>query len=349
MKFVYSLGLGALAISAFAQADRPVPAKAKAAPAAPKRAAGAKTTTGASKTKAAAHAKSTTASTNPDAKAILTVGGEKITAEQFEAFVDALPDQYKQQARGPMKRQVAQDLVRVRLLAAEARKRGLDQDKTTQNRIAFTIDNMLAGAVYKELLDKTPISDADMHKYYDEHKSEWEQSQARHILVRFKGSPAPLRPGQAELSDEEALAKTQDLRKKIVAGEDFAAIAKAESDDTGSGANGGELGSFKRGAMVPAFDQAAFSLPVGQISEPIKTQFGYHIIKVDKREVKTFEEAKPEIENRVRPEAARKALETMLTNANVVYDDAYFGPDPGKQPAAAPEKPPIQTQPDNKK
>jgi parvulin-like peptidyl-prolyl isomerase len=248
-----------------------------------------------------------------------------------------------------MKRQVAQDLVRVRLLAAEARRRGLDKDKVTQDRIAFTVDNMLAGAVYKELLDKTPIDDAAVRKYYDENQKEWEKSQARHILIRFKGSPAPLRPGQTELSDEEALAKTQELRKKILAGEDFAALAKAESDDTGSGANGGELGSFKRGAMVPAFEQAAFTQPVGQVGEPVKTQFGYHIIKVDKRETTTFEEAKPEIENKLRPENARKSLEAMLSNANIVYDEAYFGPDPAKQASTAPVKPAIQTQPDNKK
>jgi hypothetical protein len=349
MKSVFSFGVLVLAASVFAQADRPASAKAKTAPATAKSAAPAKRTPAAAKTKPATPAKRAATSSNANVKPILTVGDEKISAEEFEAFVEALPDQYKQQARGPMKRQVAQDLVRVRLLAAEARRRGLDKDKTTQNRIAFTIDNMLAGAVYKELLDKSPIDDAAMRKYYEEHKNEWEQSQARHILVRFKGSPAPVRPGQNELSDEEALAKTQELRKKILAGEDFAAIAKAESDDTGSGANGGELGSFKRGAMVPAFDQAAFSLPVGQVSEPIKTQFGYHIIKVDKRDTTTFDDAKSEIENKLRPEMARKSLEDMLTTANIVYDDAYFGPEQPKEPVEAPAKPPIQTQPDNKK
>jgi peptidyl-prolyl cis-trans isomerase C len=348
MKIASSFALLALGVSAFAQANQPAPAKTRTpagakAPAGGARPAAAKTKPAKAKAKTAA-APSAAA---PDGKAVLTVGAEKITADQFEAFVDALPEQYRAQARGPMKRQVAQDLVRVKLLAAEARRRGLDQNKETQGRIAFAVDNLLAGAVYKELLDKSTVDDAAMRKHYDANKNDWEQSQARHILVRFKGSPAPLRPGQKELSDEEALAKTQELRKKIIAGEDFGGVAKAESDDTGSGANGGELGTFKRGAMVPAFDQVAFSLPVGQISEPVKTQFGYHIIKVEKRDTKTFEEAKPEIENKLRPEIARSALENMLTNANVVYDDAYFGPEESKSPA--PGKPPIQTQPDNKK
>jgi parvulin-like peptidyl-prolyl isomerase len=78
------------------------------------------------------------------------------------------------------------------------------------------------------------------------------------------------------------------------------------------------------------------------VSEPIKTQFGYHIIQVEKRSAKTFEEARTEIENRMRPEMARTALETMLTNANVIYDDSYFGPKE-QPPAPAPIKtPPVK-------
>jgi len=290
-----------------------------------------------------------TAPAGAEAKPVLTIGDEKITAAEFEAFVEALPEQYRAQARGPMKRQVAQDLVRVKLLAAEARRRGLDKDKTTQNRIAFAIENLLAGAVYSELLTKATLDEAALRKHYDENKAQWELAEARHILVRFKGSPAPLRAGQKELSDEEALAKTQELRKRLVGGEDFAAVAKAESDDTGSGANGGNLGLNKRGGTVASFDQAMFSLPIGEISEPVKTQFGYHLIKVDKRDTKPFEEAKPEIENKLRPDKARDALEQMLSKANVVYDDEYFGPAQPAAPKPGAEKPPIKTQPSDKK
>src|SRR5258708_20003205 len=96
--------------------------------------------------------------------------------------------------------------------------------------------------------------------------------------------------GQKNMSDEDALAKATDLRTKIVAGGDFAALAKAESDDTGSGANGGALGEFTHGRMVPQFEQAAFALPVGEVSLPIKTQFGYHCILVAKHETKNFQQ-----------------------------------------------------------
>ncbi len=85
---------------------------------------------------------------------------------------------------------------------------------------------------------------------------------------------------QVERTDAEARALAEELRQRLLAGEDFAKLAAEYSDDTGSGANGGDLDWFGPGAMVAPFDEAAFSLPVGEISEPIKTQFGYHIIEV---------------------------------------------------------------------
>lgn len=81
-------------------------------------------------------------------------------------------------------------------------------------------------------------------------------------------------------TEAEALALAQELRQRILDGEDFATLAQEYSDDPGSAANGGDLGWFGRGVMVPAFEEAAFSLAVGEVSEPIKTDFGYHLIEV---------------------------------------------------------------------
>ena len=103
-----------------------------------------------------------------------------------------------------------------------------------------------------------------MQKYYEAHKSEFERVHARHILIRAAGSPMAVRPGQKDLTDAEALAKAQEIRKKIEGGEDFAALARAESDDTGSGANGGDLGFFGHNQMVPPFEEAAFAMKAGR-------------------------------------------------------------------------------------
>jgi len=177
------------------------------------------------------------------------------------------------------------------------------------------------------------VDDAALQKYYADHKNEFENVQARHILIRFKGSPVPNREGKPDLTEEQALAKAQEVRKQLLAGSDFAALAKAESDDTGSGTNGGELGTFGHGQMVPAFEEVAFKQPVNQVSDPVKTQFGYHLIQVEKRESKPFESVKSDLEGKVKPEAARASVESLRKNAKVVLDESYFGPE-GAAPGA---------------
>src|SRR5215831_16960191 len=239
----------------------------------------------------------------PPDKVILIIGDQKMTVAEYDKFLDALPEQYRSAARGAAKRQVVEQLVDVKVMAAEARKRKLDQDPAFKSQMAFQMENLLAGALYRDMSSNLKISDPEVRKYYDEHKNTYEKVSARHILIRFKGSPVP-KGSKPELTEEEALAKVKAIRERLVKGEDFATVAKAESDDTGSGSNGGDLNSFGHGQMVAPFDEAAFKLPVGQISEPVKTQFGYHVILVSKHETKPFEEVKGEIETKLRPELA---------------------------------------------
>lgn len=254
---------------------------------------------------------------------VLTVGNEKLTKSQFEQIVASLPAQAQTQAKTPEgRRQLAEQLAELKTLAQEARARKLDQEKQVQARIALEAEQVLASAEFQEL---GKADDAAMHAYYDAHKADMEEVQARHILIRFKGSQVPLKLGQKDLTDEEALQKTQDLRAKIVAGAKFADLAKTESDDTGSGADGGNLGSFAKGSMVPEFEKVAFSLPVGEISQPVKTQFGYHLILVEGRKAKSFEDARADIQQHVGPEQAQKNLAELKKKATIVLDESYFG------------------------
>ena len=258
---------------------------------------------------------------------VITVGTEKLTRAQFEELLAALPDQVRATASGPGrgKRQLAEQLAEVLAIAQEARKRKLDQTPAIQQIIALQTDQVLAGALARQVSAENKPDEAAMHSYFDQHKSEFERVKASHILIRMKGSSAPARPGQKDLTDEEALAKAQDIRKQLQGGADFATLAKAESDDVGSGSKGGSLGTFGHGQMVPPFEQAAFTLPLNQISEPVKSQFGYHIIKVEERTSKTFDEAKPDLEKQLGPQMTRDALDKIRKQATVTIDDNYFG------------------------
>ncbi len=269
-------------------------------------------------------------------KVVIMVGDEKITAGQLEQIIDSLPEQNRARARGPNKREFAEQVIRVKLMAQEARRRKLEERSAVKVQVQLQLDQALANALYQEISTDTKIDEPTARKYYDEHKGDFEQARARHILIRMKGSPVPLAAGKADLTEDEALAKIKDLRAKLLAGADFAAMAKAESDDSGSGANGGDLGTFGRGRMVPEFDQVAFILPVGQISEPVKTRFGYHLIKVEQRDSKTFDELRPEIEKRLRPDIAKKTIDDLRKNGQVTLDESFFAATP-----AAPAVPPA--------
>ena len=117
-------------------------------------------------------------------------------------------------------------------------------------------------------------ADAALHAYFDSHRGEFERACVSHILVATQ-------------------AKADEIEGRLAKGEDFGAIARAESQDTGSAANGGSLGCFTRDAqLVPEFLAAAFSQPEGQVGPPVRTSFGFHVIKVTSRSVPSFDDAR---------------------------------------------------------
>jgi parvulin-like peptidyl-prolyl isomerase len=256
---------------------------------------------------------------------VLTIGDEKITEAQFDELVNSLPEQYRQAARTMQKRQFAEQLVQVKLLAQDAEKNKLDQDPKIREALNFQRQNILAQAMFLDLQKGVKIDDAAVEKYYNEHKADYEVLKARHILIRVKGAPMQAKPGAPELSDEEALAKAQSIRKRLLAGEDFAAIAKKDSDDAGSAAQGGELGEFRKGMMVPPFEQAAFAAKVNEVTEPVKSPFGYHLIVVESHVTKTPADARSDIETKLRPQMARAEVDNLRKGATVKMDDAFFG------------------------
>ena len=270
-----------------------------------------------------------------DDPVIISAEGVQVHKSEFEAALKSLPAEYQQFAQGPGKRQFADDYIRMKLLAAEGMKTGLDKDPDVQSQLALLKENLIAQAELKKLDSSLKVSDADLQKYYDAHKGEYEEVKARHILIAFKGSPAA-QAGRKELTEDEAKAKAEDIRKQITAGGDFAALAKKESDDVGSGAQGGDLGSFTRGQMVPEFEKAAFAAKPGEVTPVVRTQYGYHVIQVMEHGTTPFEQLKPTIEKNQRQAKMQAALDEMKSKA--VFSESYFPkPAPPAPEAAAPK------------
>ena len=271
---------------------------------------------------------------------VFTAGSETMTRTQFERLLSNLPQNVRTQAATPDgKRQLADKLADMKILAQEARKRGLQSTPDIASQIKMQEDSLLANAMYSQLVQADKPSDTELKAAYEARKADFEQVKARHLLVRFQGSRIALRKDQKELTDAEALAKAKALRERIVKGEDFAAVAKAESDDTTTGAKGGELGTLSRGRMIPEFEQAVFALKAGEISEPVKTAFGYHLVQVQERSTADFDKVKGDLEKELQNQAAAQTVRALREKATVKFNPDYFGAPEASPAADAPVAP----------
>jgi peptidyl-prolyl cis-trans isomerase D len=166
------------------------------------------------------------------------------------------------------------------------------------------------------LLPQIQVEPGELKKYYDEHQREFgvpESRQASHILIAADKSAGADAKEKAKAKADEIVAE---LKKNPNA---FAELAKKYSQDPGSAAKGGDLGTFTRGSMVKGFDDAVFSMKVGEISPPVETEYGYHIIRVTgitPGQAKSFEQVRPEIEREVKKQRAGRRLAELAEQFN---------------------------------
>ena len=217
------------------------------------------------------------------------------------------------------------------LVAKAAETKKMADTDAFKRRIAFARDKLLMEELLQSV-GKAALTNDAMHKVYDEavkQMGEVQEVHARHILIR------------AAAGDEKASKAAEDKIKAIIArlkkGEDFEKVAKEVTEDPSGKANGGDLGYFSKEQMVPEFSEVALKLEMGQISEPVKTQFGWHVIKVEDKRVKpapTFEEVKPQIENFVTRKAQAELVTSLRASAKI--EKMYKTEEPAKP--AEPEK-----------
>lgn len=188
-----------------------------------------------------------------------------------------------------------------------------NEDIKKEQEIGLAIQN------YQDNFKKiTKISDEEIKKYYEDNKKEFyeDKVKASHILIStVDENNKPL----SEAKKAEAKKKAEDILKKAKSGEEFATLAKEYSDDKGSGAKGGDLDFFEKGAMVPEFEAAAWKLKVGEISELVETQFGYHIIKVtDKVEKQlNFDDVKNTIKDKLLGNKYTETIKKLTKDAKI--------------------------------
>ena len=220
------------------------------------------------------------------------------------------------------------------LVSKAAEDKKMDDSADFKRKVAFARNKLLMEQMLQSV-GKEALTDAAMHKVYDEAVKQMGQEQevhARHILIRAA-------PGD-EKASAAAKAKIEAIIARLKKGEDFVTVAKEVTEDPSGKANGGDLGYFSKEQMVPEFSDTAFKLEKGQISEPVKTQFGWHVIKVEDKRAKalpTFDQVKPQIEQYVTRKAQAELVTKLRAEAKI---EKMYTVAPPAAPAApaAPEK-----------
>ncbi len=250
------------------------------------------------------------------------VGPYKLTKAEFEEMVKNAPPQIQMiLAQQPaLKKGLLRRWAEVTLLALAAREEGIDKDPAVKAQIQDVVDRLLAQQfLSQKVLPKVkPVTEKEVKAYYEQHKLEFmtpESIHARHILI-------PLPEKATKKQENEALKKAEMIRQRLLKGEDFAKLAREYSADPGTKDKGGDLGFFTKGQMIESFEKAAFSLKPGEISKPVRTAFGYHIIKVEEirpAKQKSFSEVKEQIKQNLLQQHQEMALRMVIKQLEVKH------------------------------
>lgn len=243
-------------------------------------------------------------------KIVAKIGESKVTLtevmsmyKEYVASQPSLKDKKFEDLEKNLQEFMVKSYINKKLLDQEVKNSKVEDSAVYKEKLA-NIKGQLANHLFIENYVKTKVSENEIKSEFDKLKKELsgkEEVKVSHILV-------------------EKEEKAKEIKSKLDKGASFSELAKESSIDEVSKINGGTLEYFSKNQMVPEFDEKAFALKKGQISEPVKTQFGWHIIKVeDKRAVKvpSYEEAKPAIQNKLNSSAVEELIEELNKKNNV--------------------------------
>lgn len=238
---------------------------------------------------------------------VATINGQPITEADLAVAESEVGSDMGSLPPDQKRMSLLEFLIDNQLFAEAAEKVKLSQGPDFENRLKYLRRRALR-ELYFEKIIKGAVSDADARKMYDDQvkllKPE-EEVNARHILVESED-------------------KAKKLKTAIDGGGDFATLAKENSKDPGSKDNGGDLGYFGRGQMVPQFEQVVFTLKPGEVSDPVKTQFGWHLVKVEDRRKKqppSFEVVKDRIVQSMLLQKAQQTAVSLRNDAKIEFLD----------------------------
>ncbi len=240
-------------------------------------------------------------SKKPDSPVIASIDDSSITENDFLREIKRIPEWAREQfSNEEGKKKFLDELIKRELIYQKAMKMKLNQDKEYLEKLEdFKKMTLVSLILKKEVEEKSTVDEAQVKAFFEQNADKFTigtEIKASHILVQ---------------TEEEA----NDVSDKISKGENFSKLAKTLSKDKGSAEKGGDLGYFGRGRMVPEFERAALSLKPGEVSKPVKTRFGYHIIKlmdIKKGETASYDQSKESISKQLITESRKKLFDSYV-------------------------------------
>jgi peptidyl-prolyl cis-trans isomerase C len=263
---------------------------------------------------------------------VAEVGDKKYTKADVDRIFGSLPPQIQQSAwMQPEK--VLMQILMFQYMAQEAEKASLDKRPPWNATLEFQRMQVLSQAEINDYKDKIDVSREDQEKEYKDSPDRFKQVKVKVIHISFSATPDKPGPdGKKMLSEAEAKAKVDELRKQVLAGEDFGKLARENSDDKSSAAKDGDYGTIKQNSPYPEpVKKAVLALKENEVSEPVKQANGFYLIRADSIVVLPFSEARPQIIEELKQARFNEWLKGVQARFTVKVDNpAYFTP---KRPA----------------
>jgi peptidyl-prolyl cis-trans isomerase C len=259
-------------------------------------------------------------------RVVATINGKQITAKEAAGMLKAVPAEQLQRLQGNLPT-VVQQIYMFHQIGDQATKMSLDQQSPVKERLQLSRDQILTQAYLDKIggaSSGTPV--ADPQQYYNSHKEEFDQSKLSGIFVAFNPPGTPASGAASSRTEQQARDKADDLEKKLKAGGDFATLARTESDNQQAAARGGDLGTHSLGdpQLPPDLKTALQKMQSGQVSDPIRIPNAFLIIKVDSRNQLNFDQAKPEIIQKLETERSQAAVKQEIDKYKIQVQDPDF-------------------------
>ena len=242
----------------------------------------------------------------PTARVLANVNGKPITEEDVNRFIMAMGRNGQAYNNPQGRAAVLEQLIAQRLFLLDAQRNLLEREQAFKDQLAVVKEQLLMEYAISKCVDSVRVTEDEVRSYYDSHKDEMTEGEtvnASHILV-----------------DSEE--KANELLAAIQAGDISFEDAARDNSSCPSSSQGGNLGDFGRGQMVPEFDQACFEMEEGEVRGPIKTQFGYHLIRLNKKnpaETLSYNDVRAQLYEQITRERQQAAYQSKINQLKIMY------------------------------